>query len=374
MKRVNILILTCSLNIGGAEKHIYDLACNLSRTKIKPVIVCLYELGAIGEMLSGKQGMKVYSNVMRSKVDIFMIRKLASIIKNEDIDIMYILHSPLALFWGTLCAKLAGVGAILTRFTSTYQTLRVKRRKIVNYLMLRYVDTIIAQASSHKEYLSSHENINSERIVVINNGVDMEQFSNPVDDVKIRKRIGLPLHAPVIGIVANLRPEKGHSVFLKAARKILDLFPDAHFLIVGDGSEREHLEKISKNLLIREKVHFLGVIRNVAEIIPVFDIAVISSSSTVETFSNAILEYMASSKPVIATNVGSLAEQVVDGETGCLIAYDDPTALAEAILKLLADMNTAKRMGEAGRRMVKENFTVQKMIAKYESVFADLLN
>ncbi|MEK0337809.1 MAG: glycosyltransferase, partial [Nitrosopumilus sp.] len=183
----------------------------------------------------------------------------------------------------------------------------------------------------------------------------------------------IPKDALAIGIVARLSIEKGHLVFLKAAKKIINDFYHAHFLIVGDGKERKKLEEITQELEIQSNVHFLGIRSDIPQIISLFDVAVLTSNPVVETFSNAILEYMAASKPVVATNVGSTSELVIDGETGFLIPFNDSDTLANAILRLLKDGGLAKKMGEVGREKIKERFTVQKMIAKYESLFADLV-
>lgn len=362
----------CSLNVGGAEKHMHDLVLNSDRQKFNFVIICLYELGAIGKALEG-YGIKVYHNVMRNKLDILGVWKLNRVIRNEKADILFMVHTPPTLLWGVICAKINKIRATITRSPTTNPVAHIKRRKIVNYFILNFVGKIIAQAYSHREYLLKHENADPDRIVVINNGVDLEHFSNIVDTLTLKEAIGIPSNVQVAGIVARLEPLKGHHVFLKAAKNIIDLLPQTHFLIVGAGIERKNLEQMSKELLIEENVHFLGMIKDVSQIIQLFDIGVLSSMPVSETFSNAILEYMAASKPVVATNVGSIAEMVVDGETGYLVPSGDPKALSDALIKLLKNKDLAKKMGEAGREKVKEKFTIQSMINRYESLFMSLL-
>jgi glycosyltransferase involved in cell wall biosynthesis len=372
MTRANILILTCSLNIGGAEKHVYDLVSNMDKRKHNFIIICLYELGVIGKNLSRGHEAKVYHNLMRNKLDIFGVLKLISILRNEDIDILYILHTPLTLFLGVLCAKLTGIRVSIIRSPTTIPTAHRKRRRIVNLLFLNFVDIIIAQAYSQREYFIHHDSADPKKVTVIYNGVDVERFSNPSDESALRKAIGIPSGVHVVGIVARLEPQKGLTLFLNSARMVLDLFPNVYFLILGDGGERNNLEQMCKELSIQKNVLFLGMVKDVSQIVSLFNVAVLASRPVGETFSNAILEYMAASKPVIATNVGSIAEQVIDGETGYLIEYDDSAALTEAILKLLNDMHSARRMGEAGRRMVEEKFTIQKMINEYERLFVNI--
>jgi len=373
MKKINILIWTTTLNIGGAEKHIYDLVLNINKNIYNIVVICLYDLGPIGEMLPGEKCVKVYHNLMRNKFDILGIWRLISIIRDENIDMIYIVHSPLTLFYGVLVAKLAGIRATLTRVTSTDPVHYVKRR-IVNFLTLPFVDKVIAQAYSHKKYLVANENLDSRKIIVINNGIELSPFLKTFNKLSLRQSLNIPVSVPVIGIVANLRPEKGHIIFLKAARIILNIYPQTSFLIVGDGVEKNNLKKLSQKLDIQRNIFFLGLRKDIPQINSLFDVGVLASSPRVETFSNAVLEYMAASKPVVATNAGSIVEIIVDGKTGYIVPSDDDEAMASALMKILDNGDLARKMGEAGRKRVEEKFTLQRMIDKYESLFADLLN
>lgn len=372
MRKIKILILTCSLNVGGAEKHIHDLVLNSDRQKFNFVIVCLYELGAIGEMLSKEHGIKIYHNVMRNKLDIFGVWILNRIIRKEKADILFMVHTPPVLLWGVFCAKINNIKATLSRSPTTNPSAHVKRSTIVNFFVLRFVDKIVAQAQSHMEY-QIKSGADPGKGVVINNGVDLEHFSKPGDTLTLKQKMGISFDAQVVGIVARLEPQKGIQYFLRAAKNIIALLPQTHFLIVGDGSERKKLENMCKELFIEKNVHFLGMLKDVSMIIQVFDVGVLSSNPVGETFSNAILEYMAAAKPVVATNVGSTDEIVVDGETGYIVPSGAPESLSTAVTKLLKNKELAKRMGEAGRERVKEKFMFQSMISKYESLFLSLL-
>lgn len=373
MKQINIMFLTCSLNIGGTENHIFHLLSNLNKEKFNPVICCLYYLGSIGKMLiDNRRDIRIYHNVIRNKWDILGFRKLMRIFKNEDIHILYMVNSPVTLFYGITCAQFSGVNACLTRMTTINPVYHPKRRKIVNTLSSTFLNRVIAQADSHKRYLIESESFSAEKIVVIYNGVDMALFNKHFNKVSIKKSLGIPLDSFVVGMVGRLAPEKNHPLFLYAAKKVVSCYPRSCFLIIGDGIERKSLESLTDELGIQSNVCFLGSRENIPEIISIFDVAVLTSNR-VEVFSNAILEYMAAGKPVVATNVGSIADQVVDRVTGFLIPPDDHEALANRILKLLYDPDLARRMGEAGRKLVEEKFTIQKMVEKYETLFRELI-
>jgi glycosyltransferase involved in cell wall biosynthesis len=151
---------------------------------------------------------------------------------------------------------------------------------------------------------------------------------------------------------------------------------DVEFLIVGGISEesgygRGDMESLAKRLRVDRNVHFLGSRRDIPDLISVFDVAVVASLS--EGFSNTILEYMACSKPVVATTVGGNAEAIIHGETGLLVPPGDSQALATAVQLLLENKEIASRFGTAARKRVEEMFTLEVMINKYEQLFEQVI-
>jgi glycosyltransferase involved in cell wall biosynthesis len=130
------------------------------------------------------------------------------------------------------------------------------------------------------------------------------------------------------------------------------------------------MKLVAKRMNIADKIHFLGGRKDIADLISIFDVAVISSLS--EGFSNVLLEYMASAKPAVATDVGGNKEAVVDGETGLLVPSENSHKLAEAIKVFLDNGDIALTYGLAGRKRVEKEFTLKRMIEKYESIFEDI--
>ena len=372
MKKKNILFLMMSLNVGGTEKHVFDLISHLNEEKFNPVICCIYNLGQIGMNLSkNKKGIKIYKDIARNKWDISCLWKLVNIIKKEKIDIFYTINFPLSQFWGAISAKFGGVTANVTRISRTNPTFHAKRRKLVNRVMMPSIDKVIAQAYSQKEFLVNFENIDAEKIEVIYNGVDLSKFRKSKDELALKESIGIPEDARVVGMVGRLVSDKGYPVFLNAAKIILNKMPDVHFLIVGDGAEKENLKKLTGQLQIESKIHFLGTVENVPQVVSLFDVAVMSSDF--DTFSNSILEYMAMSKPVVATNVGSISEAVQHDVNGYLLQRGDIEGLAGSVLKLLDNEDLAVRMGNAGRKMVEDKFSIRRMVKTYEVLFEGVM-
>jgi glycosyltransferase involved in cell wall biosynthesis len=174
-----------------------------------------------------------------------------------------------------------------------------------------------------------------------------------------------------------MRKIKGHHYFVHAASIIHKWNPDVEFLVVGydarkPGFSIAELKQYGETLGISKNLHFIGGRKEIASLIALFDVAVLASLS--EGFSNVILEYMASSKPVVATDVGGNPEIVVHGETGLLVPPADGDALARAILSILENREVASRFGRAGRKRIEAKFSLDVMLRNYEGLFEQVIN
>jgi glycosyltransferase involved in cell wall biosynthesis len=175
-----------------------------------------------------------------------------------------------------------------------------------------------------------------------------------------------------VTIVANMRHEvKDYPMFLKSARRVMDVFPDCGFLLAGEGHLSQGLQSFAHELGIRDSVFFLGRCEKLAELLSVSDVCVLSSKA--EGFSNSILEYMAAARPVVATEVGGAAEAIRDGETGYLVASGNDELMASRLLSLLRDPAKAEQMGQAGRRVVEQKFSCEAQLARTEDLYERLL-
>jgi glycosyltransferase involved in cell wall biosynthesis len=296
------------------------------------------------------------------------------LLRKERVKVLYIINQPMTQFWGTWCALLARVPVRVSTIGSTGKLSRVHRRLWINRLTFRFMSRVRALSQMHKAYLIEQEGIAAEKIEIIPNGVDLGRFSINGDPRELRASLGLVDSQPVVGIVAMLRPEKAHEVFLRAAARVLERVPETQFLVVGDGPERRRLEALAMTLGIDGRVRFLGARQDVAALVRTFDVGVLSSRPVVETLSNAVLEYMAAGKPVVATRVGSLPELIEEGQTGFFVEPGDWEALADRIVRLLQDRDLAERMGMAGRERVRRCYALEGMVHQHEALFERLLN
>ena len=244
------------------------------------------------------------------------------------------------MFWGRLAAWLAGVPVICSALHSTGLPDHVEA---ANRLLAPLTDAFVAVAESHGCYLAAHEGCPAEKVRVIPNGIDVERFHPRWPDRRLQAELNLDPAAPVAGIVAALRPVKNHEMFLHVAALVHAALPAARFLVVGDGPERPRLEALARSLGIAEAVRFVGTRSDVPELLALMDVVLLTSH--MEANPICLLEAMASEKPVVATRVGSVAESVLDGRTGYLVAPGDSQGMAARVLELFGRPPAGRRDG-----------------------------
>jgi glycosyltransferase involved in cell wall biosynthesis len=213
-------------------------------------------------------------------------------------------------------------------------------------------------------------------VTVIRNGVDTDRFAPGHDVIAVRRELGLGETDPVVGVVAALRPEKNHELFLEMARLVVSDLPAARFLVVGEGPRRADLERMSCELGLQPRVQFLGSRNDVPRLLSAMDVFALTSH--LEANPVSILEAMSIGRPVVATNVGSIHEAVVEGKTGFLVPAGNATKFSERILQLLHAPLLAHSIGSSGRQAVVRDWSLDAMVGGYErlieSVYARKLS
>ncbi len=267
------------------------------------------------------------------------------------------------MFWGRLAAWRAGVPVVASALHSTGWPDGVGR---LNRLLTPITDAFIAVADAHGEYLVQRKRFPQAKVHVIPNGVDVERFCTDGERLSVRKELGLTPTTPVAGIVAALRPEKNHELFLRAAAIVRRRIPEATFLVVGDGPLRPALEATAAELGIARAVRFLGTRSDIPRLLAAMD--VFALTSRMEANPVSILEAMATGRPVVAPNVGSIAESVADGVTGYLTEQGDGEQTARRICELMENIELARSMGRAGRKVVVDRWSLDVMVHGYEQL------
>ncbi len=360
-------------SVGGTEKQLYLLATSLNPNLFKIIVVQLGPFHSLPISHLGEGIVEVIHLPTRKIYNFHGLRqlgRLAGLAKQERVDIIHTFFEKSEVM-GWLVARLSGIPIWIT----SRRDLGFKRKNIYKRIFkfaARHCKRCVANCYAVKNQMVQWEGLSEERIEVIYNGLDLAPYQNSPDRERVRNELGFDDHISLVGMIANFNFEiKGHRYFLEAAKTVLKKIPKVEFLLVGDGPLRNHYEKLTHALDMKEKIHFLGVRNDAPAILSNLSISVLSSTS--EGLSNVILESMAAGKPVIATNVGGSREIVEGGVTGYLVPPGDSQAMAKAITELLQDPDKAKAMGAAGRKRVGEKFSIKAMVESHENLYKSLM-
>jgi glycosyltransferase involved in cell wall biosynthesis len=240
----------------------------------------------------------------------------------------------------------------------------------LNIIFMKKADKTVAVSQALADEMTK-KGVSSTKILVIDNGINLQRFENSQRNNDLRKSFGLNGNDKIVGTIGSLTEEKGHIYLLEAARQVIDKCPECSFLVVGEGSQRRLLQEKTANLGLTGKVVFAGSRKDIPEILSILDISVLPSLK--EGLPMALLEAMASKVPVIATKVGAIPNVVEDRINGMLIPPRDPDAIAEAINIILSDGNSAKEMAQKAFEKVRDHYSSKKMAEKYLTVYQELL-
>jgi L-malate glycosyltransferase len=372
----NVLQLIGSFHQGGSERQAVQLTRLLHEDKTHNVFLASLNNDGILRQEVENIG---FTDIPEFKLTSFydanfvkQIRRCAKFIKENNIEIVHT-HDFYTNIFGMFSASLAGVK---TRIASKRETgsMRSNLQKTIEKQAFKLSHGIVVNAEAVKKYLIA-EQISEQKINVIYNGLDLERLKPATTNrAEICDELGLPNDENIkfITLVANLRHEvKNQPMFLRTAQKVIKEFPNAHFVIAGEGELLTGLQAFAKELQIVDNVHFIGLCRKIPELLSISYACVLTSFN--EGFSNSILEYMSAEKPVIATNVGGASEAIIENETGFLIKSDDDETMSNRLIELLKDEAKAKKFGKTGRKFVEENFSCEAQLRKTLELYVGIV-
>jgi glycosyltransferase involved in cell wall biosynthesis len=358
MKKIKILHIIPTLNAGGAEKTVVELVKFCDPEIFVSEILCL-KAGGFWEEELLRSGASV-TVIGHSRLPIiFNFFKIINFIKKSSPDIVQT-HLFGADVYGRLTARLAGVKNII----STEQNVNLsegKFKKLAKYFTSKLAVAIVAVSEAIKQYLINGEGVAEKKIIIINNGVEIEKFLNQNREYNNNR----PL---VIGSIGRLTRQKGFDYLLEAMAKI----DGAKCLIAGDGEERNILaEKINK-FGLSEKVELVGLKKDVPGFLASLDVFVLPSRW--EGFGIVILEAGLSGLPVIASRVDGILEIITDNQDGLLFTPGNAEELAGKIKRLLSNSAERAYLGKNLQQKIQEKFSIQKIVKQYEALYLQVLD
>lgn len=374
MSRVGFLHHSLGLG-GGSERVVADLVTHIDQQRLEPVVYCMYEPGALGEQLS-RAGIPVRAELFTRPLRPWRLSEIAKfgrLVDQDDIDLLYTTDGLANTIVGALVARRGRSPMSALAFHSYDTVLRqgaTRPKKLamgaVDRIFHPLFDRYVALSESHRDYLVTVKRLAGERIGIAHNGVELAKFAQPSGADGLRERLGLPIDAPLVVTVAGLRRWKRHDLLIKAIADLSARGVDVHLVLAGDGPERTSLETQVDDLDIRDSVRFLGTIDYVPALLQIATVVVLPSEH--EAFPISLLEAMASGLPVVATEVGSVADVVVDGVTGLVVPPHSTGDLSTAIATIVGDPDRAALMGRAGRQRAQELFDLQSTVDRFEDL------
>ncbi len=360
---------------GGMKNHLLSLLRHCDRELFDPIVACPGYMARDLTSLAFKTIELPIRGELSPLSDLRIIKQLAGILKDERITILHA-HSSKAGLVGRVAARLAGTPLVfLTAHNSIfYEAWPFWKKSLFAFaerLLNRYTDRLITVSEALRDELIKRENLDQDKVVTIQNGIETELFETQVRRCFTLRNLDLPLSGQAVGMVARLAPQKGVTYFLQAAAMLAGDY-NVNFVVIGDGPLHRQLEEEALSLGIRDKVVFTGERDDVPFLLPALDVFVLSSLT--EGFPLTILEALAAGRPVVATRVGGVPEIIRDNINGLLVEPADPAGLAIAVASLLSDSDKAAAIGQAGKALVKEKFTAAVMVRKVEEEYKNLLS
>ena len=297
------------------------------------------------------------------KHDIAALAELYKIFTREKFDVIHT-HTGKAGFLAGIAGRLAGCRAVV--HTSHGRVFYGHSR------LPFFSDKVIAFTEIEKREMIRQRVCPAEKIVVICPGIEPEPYAlHETDRESLKAGFGFSDNDKVVGMVGRLETVKGPEYFVEAASFIAARWPEARFIVAGDGSLRKGLEARVVDLGLEKKFVFAGWREDIPGVLSVIDILVMPSLN--EAVGMAAVEAARAGSPLIATNVGGVPEMVKDGDTAILVAPREPRAIADIAYLLLSDPEKRKSMGTAGRAWAAGNFRVETMVKKLERLYVGLL-
>lgn len=364
--RIRVVEVLATGTNGGAQEHLYGLVSRMDQDRFDVSIVSLSNGSAVRKLQ--RAGFDVL--VIDEPDDAIAVGALAAHLVDIRPDVIHN-HMYRAELVGTRAAiALQEVGHRRPYVVSTVHSSRVRSEEDREMLrvLTPQMDQLIA-VSSMIEAKLVQEGRTGAPVKRIYNGVDLSRYDHTEPCCTLAEDYGMEPGSQIVGVVARLEPEKGHPTLLEAWPAVLRAVPDAYLLIVGEGSRREALETLARELRIAHRVVFTGRRDDVPSVTAALDVAVLPSYREAQGLS--ILEALALSRPVVASNVGGIPEMITDGVNGLLVPPHDADALAAAIIRLLTDHPFADTLGRAGHDMVHDRFCIDLMVEAVQAIYEE---
>jgi glycosyltransferase involved in cell wall biosynthesis len=367
-----ILILRSSNFHGGPEKQITHHARLCRESEFDVTIASFTEDETVPEFINhaAAQGISTHVFNVHHAYDMNSIRLLRDYLLEHRIDLLctHDYRSNIIAAWATV-----NTGCKWMAFSRgwTYETFKIFLYHMLDSMIIRVADSIVAVSHSQKKKLRRFL-INHSKIHVVENAIDLEELSK-VASVDIRQRYALPPGSIVIASAGRFSREKGQTYLVHAAMELSDGHPDLYFVLFGDGPGLERLKQLVYSRALAHRILFPGFVSDVLSCLK-GGVDIIINPSLSEAMPNIVLEALGLQIPVIATAVGGVPEIIENGKSGYLIPPKSPKAIADKITGLIEDKTLCRAFMSGGKTVVDTRFSFQHQYSKLNTLYHQLLD
>jgi len=357
-----------SLDVGGLERNVINQV-RYGRSLGQTVsVICLERPGMLASQVEELGGSVVCLH-KQPGLRFNLIPRLRSVLRDLGPHILHTHQIP-TLFYAGPAARCYGAARVVhTEHGLPLFAQRVRTRWLARFAGL-HCDLFFCLTKEMATEVRKYWIVSSRRVRLIHNGIVTERYREAGDPQSLRRSLGIPAGATVIGSVGRLVEIKRYDLLIQSFARLKQHCPDAHLILIGDGPRKMELEQLVNELSVEKCVHFAGYQQNVNEYLHAMDCFALTSSS--EGTPQAVLEASIARLPIVASRVGGLPEVIDDGRTGLLFPCGDQESLTQALLRLIQDKQLALRLGEAASLRVKSIYGIERMAKEYHNCYLQL--
>jgi glycosyltransferase involved in cell wall biosynthesis len=370
LQKIKVVQLAEDLKVGGLERTLAYIVNNLDPSIFSVEVWCIARGGAIADELQ-KNGHLLRILNLNNYFNPWNVIQLAGLLRREKVSILHS-HAYFANTMGRMAAILARVPVRFAHIQSSHWSSdeRSSRNYLVDRLLSHFTSRVIACSDSAAGFQLEALKINPRKVITIYNCTDVEKYANQGATGTQRKELGIGEDDLVIGSVGRLEKLKGHRLLLEVTRDLIESFPTLKLVIIGDGEEREVLEKKRSDLGLVNHVILTGIRNDVEKLLPVLDVYVQPTIGR-EGLPLTVVEAMAAKLPVVASDIGGTREAVLHKQTGILVAPGDKDDLARALSQILRDREMRCLMSQEGWKLCKQKFGVTHMVEALTTLYLE---
>lgn len=377
MPKINLLYLITKLELGGAQKQLLSLISGLDRQKFN-IFLFTAKQGLLLDQALSISGVSVNrSRFLERRInpfnDLLALIDIYRFIKKNHIEIVHT-HSSKSGILGRLAARLAGTKVIIHTvhgwsFNDLQNPLRRKGFIWLERLAAKFSHKLIIVSNYDKQKGLNNRIAGNNKYILIPYGINYEEFRTSPDTKNsiLRQELGIANRDLIVGMISCFKPQKVPEDFIRLAFLVHQIMPAVRFVLVGDGLLRPRINQMIDRFKLQEVVFLTGWRRDIPAILSSIDIFVLTSLW--EGLPISVLEAMASSLPVAATDTGGISEVIIEQKTGFLVNPGDMKKMAEKLINLLKSEDMRRTIGQKARDSLGDNFQIENMVKNTQELY-----